>query len=96
MGAVYERKTAEEGGKADFSGLTLEAINELGGPRLNDVRVRFDGLGAETPIPQPPPISVGITVENLEVFGGAKVLTRIVPYKRGLREVHVNGEERRG
>lgn len=41
---MYERKTAEERGKADFSGLTLETMNELGGPRFNDVRVGFDGF----------------------------------------------------
>lgn len=48
---MYERETTEKGGKADFAGLTLETINELGGPRLNDVRVRFDRVGAETTIP---------------------------------------------
>jgi len=48
---MYERKTTEERGKADFAGLALETINELSGPRLNDFRVGFDGIGAETTIP---------------------------------------------
>ena len=48
---MHERKTAEEGGKADFARLTLEAIDELGGPHLDDVRVGLDGIGVETTIP---------------------------------------------
>ena len=51
MGVMYERETTEERGKADFAGLTLETINELSGPRFNDVRVRFDRIGAETTVP---------------------------------------------
>lgn len=51
MGLIYERETAEERGEADFAGLTLETINELSGPRLNDVRVGFDGTGAEAAVP---------------------------------------------
>lgn len=68
MDVMYERKTAEEGRKTDFSGLTLEAMNELSGPRFDDVRVRMDRFGAETAIPQPPPVSMSVTVENLEIF----------------------------
>jgi len=48
---MYERKTTEERGKADFARLTLETINELSGPRFDDVRIGFDGIGAETTIP---------------------------------------------
>jgi hypothetical protein len=77
---VYERKTAKERREADFSRLTLETIDELSGPRFDDVRVGFDGFGAETTIPQPPAISVGVAVENLEIFRGAKILTGIIPY----------------
>ena len=65
---MYERETTEERGKADLAGLALEAINELRGPHLNDVRVRFDGIGAETAIPQPPTIGVSVSGENLKVF----------------------------
>lgn len=68
MGVMYERKTAEERRKTDFSGLALETINELGGPGFDDVRVGLDGLRAETTIPQLPPIGVSVAVENLEVF----------------------------
>jgi len=48
---MYERETTEERGKADFAGLALETINELSGPRLNDVTIRFDRIGAETTVP---------------------------------------------
>ena len=49
---MYERETTEEGGKANPAGLTLETINELSGPRLDDVRVRAgDGTGTETTVP---------------------------------------------
>jgi len=51
MELMYERETTEERGKANFAGLALETINELSGPRFNDVRVRFDGTGAEATIP---------------------------------------------
>ena len=65
---MYEREATEERGKADLAGLALETINELSGPRLDDVRIRFDGIRAETTIPQLSPIGVSITVENLEIF----------------------------
>jgi hypothetical protein len=48
---MHERKSTEKGGEADSAGLTLETINELGGPRFDDVRVRFDRIGAETAVP---------------------------------------------
>ena len=48
---MYERKTTEERGKANFAGLALETINELTGPGFNDVRVRFHGTGTEATIP---------------------------------------------
>ena len=48
---MYERETAEERRKADFSGLTLETVDELGGPGFDDVRVRANGFGAEATIP---------------------------------------------
>jgi len=51
MGVMYERETTEERGKADSTGLALETINELSGPRLNDVRVGFDRTRAETTVP---------------------------------------------
>lgn len=51
MGVIHERETTEERGKADLAGLALETINELSGPRFDDVRVRFDGIGAEATIP---------------------------------------------
>ena len=79
MGLMYERESAEERGKANPAGLALETINELDGSRLDDVRIRFDGIGTETTIPQPPPISVSVSVENLEIFRSAEVLARIVP-----------------
>jgi len=82
IGMVYERKPAEEGGKAYSAGLTLETINKLGGPRFNDVRVRFERFGAETAIPQSPSIGMGITIEDLEILGGTEVLTRVIPYNR--------------
>jgi hypothetical protein len=39
MGVMHERETTEEGRKADFAGLTLETIDELSGPRFNDLGV---------------------------------------------------------
>ena len=78
---MYERETTEERGKADFSGLALETINKLSSPRFNDVRVRFDGIGAETTIPQLPSVGMGVAVEDLEIFRSAEVLARIVPYR---------------
>ena len=80
MGLMYERETAEKGGKANFAGLTLKTINELSSSRFNDVRVGFDGIGTETTIPQLPPIGVCVSVENLEIFRGAEVLARIIPW----------------
>jgi len=68
MGLMYERETTEERGKANFAGLALETINELSGPGLNGVRVGFDGTGAEPTVPQPPPIGVSVSIENLEIF----------------------------
>lgn len=65
---THERETAEVGGKADLSGLALEAVDKLSSPCFDDVRVGLDGIGAETTIPQPPPICMGIAVEDLEIF----------------------------
>ena len=79
IGVIHERKPTKEGGETDFAGLALKAVDELSGSRFNDVRVRFNGTGAEATIPQPSPISVCVSIEHLEVFGGAKVLARIVP-----------------
>ena len=68
MGVMCARETTEERGKTDSAGLALKTIDELGGPRFNDVRVGFDGIGAETTIPQPPPVGVSVPIENLEIF----------------------------
>lgn len=75
MKLIYEREAAEERGEAFSSGLTLETVDQLGRPHFDDVRVGLDGIRAEPAVPQPPPICVGITIENLKIFRGAEVLT---------------------
>ena len=65
---THERETAEVGGKAYLAGLALETMDKLSSPRFDDVSVGHDGIGAETTIPQPPPICMGVAVEDLEIF----------------------------
>ena len=65
---THERETAEVGGKADLAGPTLKTADKLSSSRFDDVRVRRDGICAETTIPQPPPFCMGVAVEDLEVF----------------------------